>query len=193
MDETSQNNTKQDNADQHSEIFEEQPVEQTRPWRPQDADREYYIRYVRDRIQSSTVTEGTIFIPAKPKPSINDDGQKTVAVYARVSTKSKEQVSSIENQTKYYTEKIEKTPNWELQEIYSDEGKSGTSMRKRTEFRRMIQDAVDKKMDLIVCASVSRFARNVSDCIEQVRVLKTANPSHPVGVYFETESISQLQ
>ncbi len=189
MDETTQNNTEQGES---TGTVETQNGAMTRPWRPQDADKEIYKRTIRQRIQASSVSADTIFIPAKPKPSINDDGQKTVAVYARVSTKSTEQISSIENQTKYYTEKIEKTPNWELQEIYSDEGKSGTSMRKRTEFRRMIQDAVDKKMDLIVCASVSRFARNVSDCIEQVRVLKTANPSHPVGVYFETENIYTL-
>ena len=56
----------------------------------------------------------------------------------------------------------------------------------------MIADAADKKMDLILCASVSRFARDVSDCIEQVRKLKTVNPTHPVGVYFETEDIYTL-
>ena len=56
----------------------------------------------------------------------------------------------------------------------------------------MILDAADKQMDLILCASVSRFARNVSDCITKVRQLKTMNPSHPVGVYFETENIYTL-
>lgn len=56
----------------------------------------------------------------------------------------------------------------------------------------MLADAADKKMDLILCASVSRFARNVSDCIDQVRLLRTMNPSHPVGVYFETENIYTL-
>ncbi len=167
-------------------------AEMSHSWRPQDADREYVKQVIRRRVRDATVAENAVFIPAKPKPTIQDDENKSVAVYARVSTKSAEQVSSIENQTKYYTEKIEKTPNWEMQGIYSDEGKSGTSMRKRTEFRRMLQDAADKKMDLILCASVSRFARNVSDCIEQVRMLKTMNPSHPVGVYFETENIYTL-
>jgi predicted site-specific integrase-resolvase len=76
----------------------------------------------RRRIQQYSVPPQTIFRPAKPTPTIRDDEQKRVAVYARVSTKSKEQVSSIENQTKYYTEKIAKTPNWDLTEIYSDEG-----------------------------------------------------------------------
>ena len=120
---------------------------------------------IRARVRNTAVSKNAIFIPAKPKPTINDNEKKNVAVYARVSTLSTEQVSSIENQTKYYTEKIAKTDNWTMQEIYSDEGKSGTSMRKRTEFQRMLQDAKDKKMDLILCASVSRFARNVADCM----------------------------
>ena len=109
-----------------------------------------------------------------------------------MSKKSSEQVSSIENQTKYYTEKIAKTPNWDLAEIYSDEGKSGTSKKWRPEFKRMLEDASKKKMDLIVCASVSRFARNISDLIEEVRKLRTTNPSNPVGVYFETEDLYTL-
>ena len=161
-------------------------------WRPQDADREYYRYETKKRIQHYTVPPQTIFRPAKPTPTIRDGDPKRVAVYARVSTKSKEQVSSIENQTKYYTEKIAKTPNWDLTEIYSDEGKSGTSKKWRKEFRRMLDDAAKKKMDLIVCASVSRFARNISDLIEEVRKLRTTNPSNPVGVYFETEDLYTL-
>lgn len=163
-------------------------MDENRPWRPQDADKEF----IRQRVRNASADPNAKFIPAKPKPSIKDDEQKNVAVYARVSTKSTEQVSSIENQTKYYTEKVEKTPNWTLTDIYSDEGKSGTSMTKRTEFQRMMKDAKDKSMDLIICASVSRFARNVSDCVEQVRTLRTMNPQHPVGVYFETEDIYTL-
>lgn len=161
-------------------------------WNPQDADREDVKLYIRRRVQGASVPEGTIFRKARPKPSINDTDEKEVAVYARVSTKSTEQVSSIENQTRYYTEKIEGTPNWRMSKIYADEGKSGTSMKKRTEFRQMLQDAIDKKMDLILCASVSRFARNMTDCMEQVSNLRTENPSHPVGVYFETENIYTL-
>lgn len=161
-------------------------------WRPQDADREYYRYETKKRIQQYSVPPQTIFRPAKPTPTIRDESHKRVAVYARVSTKSKEQVSSIENQTKYYTEKIAKTPNWDLTEIYSDEGKSGTSKKWRKEFQRMLDDATKKKMDLIVCASVSRFARNISTLIEEVRKLRTTNPSSPVGVYFETEDLYTL-
>lgn len=178
--------------DRNTEEAIEEETERRPAWRPQDADREYYRYETKKRIQHYTVPPQTIFRPAKPTPTIRDEGQKRVAVYARVSTKSKEQVSSIENQTKYYTEKIAKTPNWDLTEIYSDEGKSGTSKKWRKEFKRMLDDAAKKKMDLIVCASVSRFARNISDLIEEVRKLRTTNPSNPVGVYFETEDLYTL-
>lgn len=161
-------------------------------WRPQDADREVFKADIRRRVWTSNASPKAQFIPAKPLPTVQDDGQKTVAVYARVSTKSKEQVSSIENQTRYYTEKIEKTPNWNMYQIYSDEGISGVSIKKRPAFLQMIKDATEKKMDLILCASVSRFARNTSECLEQVQLLKTKNPSHPVGIYFETENIYTL-
>ncbi len=168
-----------------------EPVVQ-REWRPQDADREYFKYETRKRVQNYTVPPQTIFRPAKPAPTIRDGDHKRVAVYARVSTKSKEQVSSIENQTKYYADKIARTPNWELAEIYADEGKSGTSKKWRPNFKRMLEDAASKRMDLIVCASISRFARNVSDLSEEVRKLKTKNPSNPVGVYFETEDLYTL-
>ena len=132
--------------------------EETAVQLPQNADREETYQTTRQRVRNASIPEGTVFYHAKPKPSISDTTEKTVAVYARVSTSREEQVSSIENQTKYYTEKIEKNPNWTMREIYADEGKTGTSMKKRTEFRRMLQDAMDRKMDLILCASVSRFA-----------------------------------
>ena len=184
---------KDENKESEIRGDEQEIVDQRLPvWRPQDADREYYRYETKKRIQHYTVPPQTIFRPAKPTPTIRDAEHKRVAVYARVSTKSKEQVSSIENQTKYYTEKIAKTPNWDLAEIYSDEGKSGTSKKWRPEFKRMLEDASKKKMDLIVCASVSRFARNISDLIEEVRKLRTTNPSNPVGVYFETEDLYTL-
>lgn len=184
---------KDENKESEIRGDEQEIVEQRLPvWRPQDADREYYRYETKKRIQHYTVPSQTIFRPAKPTPTIRDAEHKRVAVYARVSTKSKEQVSSIENQTKYYAEKIAKTPNWDLAEIYSDEGKSGTSKKWRPEFKRMLEDASKKKMDLIVCASVSRFARNISDLIEEGRKLRTTNPSNPVGVYFETEDLYTL-
>lgn len=180
-----QNNSKDDNTAAAQK-------DTVNTWRPQDADREVVKANIRRRVWNSNASPKARFIPAKPLPTVQDEGQKTVAVYARVSTKSTEQVSSIENQTRYYTEKIEKTPNWDMHEIYSDEGISGVSIKKRPAFLRMIKDATEKKMDLILCASVSRFARNMTECLDQIQLLKTKNPSHPVGVYFETENIYTL-
>lgn len=81
-------------------------------------EREFVREIIRKRRQHDWVSRA-IFQPAKPKPSIRDEGKKDVAAYTRVSTLSKDQTSSIENQTQYYTEKIEKTPNWNLQKIYT--------------------------------------------------------------------------
>ncbi len=165
-------------------------------WSARHDEKESRKDETRNRIRAAYETkpdENTVFIPAKKRPNAkNNDGERTVAVYARVSTKSEEQVSSIENQTLYYSQKIEGNPDWTMAEIYADEGKSGTSIKKRGEFKRMLQDAKEGKMDLILCASVSRFARNVTDCIEQTDMLKTHDPKHPVEVFFETEQISTL-
>ncbi len=160
-------------------------------WQKRHDDREAYREELRTRVRKAQ-PNAEYFRPAKPQPTISDESHKKVAAYARVSTKSTEQTLSIENQTKYYTKKIEDNPNWEMEDIYADEGKSGTSLRHRDEFNRMMESAQKKKMDLILCASVSRFARNISDCLEQVALLKTMNPSHPIGVYFETENIYTL-
>ncbi|MBQ6365870.1 MAG: recombinase family protein [Oscillospiraceae bacterium] len=165
------------------------PVKQD--WQQRHDDREAYREELRSRVRKAQ-PNAEYFRPAKPQPTISDDGHKRVAAYARVSTKSTEQTLSIENQTKFYTKKIEDNPNWEMDDIYADEGKSGTSLRHRDDFKRMMENAQQKKMDLILCASVSRFARNISDCLEQVALLKTMNPSHPIGVYFETENIYTL-
>ena len=146
---------------------------------------------VRQRVRSASAANAIIIQP-KPKPTIHDASDKNVAVYGRVSTNSKEQVSSIENQYRYYDEKIKQTPNWHKQKIYMDEGKSGTSMRHREAFKEMLSDAQSGVMDLILCASVSRFARNVADCMTQVRLLRTMHPNRPIGVYFETENIYTL-
>ncbi len=145
---------------------------------------------IRERVRKMH-SGNAVIRPAKPKPDMKDR-EMEVGVYARVSTMSTDQTSSIENQTLYYQKKVEDTPNWNLHEIYSDEGKSGTSMQHRTAFKRMLRAAANKEIDLIICASVSRFARNMSDCMTQVRRLRSMNPSHPVGVYFETENIYTL-
>ncbi|MBQ3907232.1 MAG: recombinase family protein, partial [Lachnospiraceae bacterium] len=113
-----------------------------------------------------------------------------VAVYARVSTLDKRQTSSFELQKNHYLDTINRTPNWTLTKIYADEGISGTSLNHRDSFVEMIEDCKKGIIDLIVVRSVSRFARNIVDCIRLVREL-LALP-HPVGVFFETEHICTL-
>ena len=169
---------------------EDKETEQT-DWQIRHREREAEREEIRNRVRNSTASN-EYFHKGMPMPTITDTDDKVVAVYARVSTKSTDQTSSIENQQKYYTKKINENEHWEMHEIYSDEGKSGMEAKHRHEFQRMITDASKGRMDLILCASVSRFARNISDCIRYITKLKTMNPHHPVGVYFETENIYTL-
>lgn len=127
-------------------------------------------------------------IPAIPEENIFEGNkEKRVAVYARVSTGDPRQTSSYELQKNHYLDVINRHPNWKLVNIYADEGISGTSLKHRDEFISMIKDCEDHKIDLIITKSVSRFARNVVDCIGYTRKLAALNP--PVGVLFETEDI----
>lgn len=111
-----------------------------------------------------------------------------VAAYARVSTELEEQQSSYAAQIKYYTELISRNPNWELVQIYADEGISGTSTKKRTGFNNMIKDAEDGKIDIILTKSISRFARNTGDAIKYVHRLRDCG----VEVRFEREHINSM-
>jgi len=130
-------------------------------------------------------------IPAIEQPSFYEDfSEKRVAVYARVSTGSANQTSSYELQKGYYEQDVTRHPGWKLVRIYADEGISGTSLNHRDEFIQMIKDCEAGKIDLIITKSVSRFSRNVLDCIGEVR--KLAALPHPVGVFFETENIYTL-
>ena len=130
-------------------------------------------------------------IPAKPRIDIyQTEVDQRVAVYARVSTDDPRQTSSYELQKNYYEDLVQKNPHWILVDIYADEGISGTSLNHRDAFKRMIHDCNEGKIDLIITKSVSRFARNIVDCIEQVRKLAALKP--PVGVMFETERIYTL-
>ena len=114
--------------------------------------------------------------------------KKRVAAYARVSTDKEEQESSFENQVEYYTGKIRENPEWIFVDIYADDGITGTSMKKRKGFNRMVEDALAGKIDLILTKSVSRFARNTVDSLTTVRKLKEKG----VEVYFENENIYTL-
>jgi len=145
---------------------------------------------IRKRYKGISLDELDV-IPAIPQVSLHEDTkEKRVAVYARVSTDDIRQTSSYELQKNHYMDLISRHNGWKLIEIYADEGISGTSLRHRDAFVRMIQDCNSGKIDLIVTKSVGRFARNVVDCIGQARELKQLQP--PVGIFFETENIYTL-
>lgn len=116
---------------------------------------------------------------------IESKTKRRVAGYARVSTDSDEQLTSYEAQVDYYTHFIRKNPDWEFVGVYTDEGISALNTRHREGFNRMIADALDGKIDLIVTKSVSRFARNTVDSLTTIRKLK----DHGVEVFFEKENI----
>ncbi len=122
------------------------------------------------------------------QPLSTETFKKKVAGYARVSTDTEEQQGSYEMQVKHYTELIKGNPAWEFVDVYTDEGISGTDMRKRDGFNRMIQDALDGKIDLIETKSISRFARNTVDSLTVVRMLKDKG----IEVHFEKEGIYTL-
>ena len=109
-----------------------------------------------------------------------------VTFYARVSTEKVEQQGSLENQIQYYTEFIQKNPNWTYVPGYIDEGISGTSTYKRDSFLRMIEDAKRGMFDFIITKEISRFSRNTLDSIQYVRMLKQMG----IAVVFEKENIN---
>ena len=116
------------------------------------------------------------------------DNLKKVCAYARVSTDSEEQLTSYSSQIKYYSDKIKSNPEWEFVGVYADEGISGTGVKKRTEFKKMIDDALKGKIDIILAKSISRFARNTLDTLKYVRLLR----EHHVDIHFEKENIKTL-
>ena len=108
-----------------------------------------------------------------------------VAAYARVSSSSEDQLNSYRVQNQYYSELISGNPDWEMVDIYADEGITGTSVEKREDFQRMMQDCRKGKIDRILVKSISRFARNTKDCLAAVRELKELG----VSVQFEEQGI----
>jgi site-specific DNA recombinase len=104
-----------------------------------------------------------------------------VAAYARVSTDSREQLGSLETQKSHYEAYIKSNPNWEYVGLYYDEGISGTKMIKRDGLKKMISDCEKGLIDFIIVKSISRFARNTTECLEVVRKLIKLK----VFIYFE--------
>lgn len=129
-------------------------------------------------------------IPAKPQRNQQAvKRQLRVAAYCRVSTEEEEQQSSYEAQCTYYTDKIMTNPEWTMAGIFADEGITGTSTKKREDFNRMIRKCRQKKIDLILTKSMSRFARNTLDSLKYIRALKELG----IGIIFEKENINTLE
>lgn len=135
------------------------------------------------------MSKNVIVIPATKekynRDSIQNLKKRRVAAYARVSTDHEEQQSSYEAQIEYYTNYIKERKDWEFVSVYADEGITGCNTRNRDGFNRMITDALDNRIDLIITKSVSRFARNTVDSLTTIRKLKEKN----VECYFEKENI----
>ena len=137
------------------------------------------------------MSSSTVVIPAIPKTVSHSDvsaSKQRVAAYARVSTDTEEQLSSYEAQVDRYTNHIKNNDSWIFIEVYTDEGISATNTKYREGFNRMINDALEGKIDFIITKSVSRFARNTVDTLTTVRKLKEKG----VEVFFEKENIYTL-
>ena len=130
-----------------------------------------------------------IVIPAKTKEEIKKSEKcLQVAAYCRVSTDDKEQKTSYEAQIQYYTDKINKNPEWKFAGIFADEGITGTQAKKRPEFLKMIRLCRKGKIDMILTKSLSRFARNTVDSLDYIRELKSLG----IAVVSEKENINTL-
>ena len=132
-----------------------------------------------------------ITIPPKPEFAQGKAVQRQlrVAAYCRVSTDNEEQLTSYEAQQIYYTDKIMTNKNWTMAGIFADEGITGTSAQKRPEFLKMIRQCRQKKIDIILTKSISRFARNTVDSLKYIRALKELG----IAVIFEKEGINTLE
>ena len=114
--------------------------------------------------------------------------QLRVAAYCRVSTDDEEQLTSYEAQMSYYTDKITSNPDWVMADVFADEGKTGTSVKSRKDFQRMIRQCRRGKIDLILTKSLSRFARNTLDTVKYTRELRQLG----IPVIFEKENLNSI-
>ena len=130
-----------------------------------------------------------VVIPPKAREEAQRTSRLKVAAYCRVSTDQEEQESSYEAQISYYTEKIGKNAEWQMAGIFADEGITGTQAKKRPEFLKMIQKCRQRKIDVILTKSLSRFARNTVDSLNYIRELKALG----IAVIFEKENINTLE
>ncbi|MBR3245867.1 MAG: recombinase family protein [Parasporobacterium sp.] len=146
---------------------------------------------VRKRMRVTVDPDNYEYIPEKkPVDFYDNEIKQRVAIYVRVSTDDIRQTTSYELQQKYYEDYVSRRPNWTLVDIYADEGISGTSLKHRDAFNKMIADCKAGLIDLIITKSVSRFARDVMITIGMARDL--AHLKNPVGIFFESECIFSL-
>ena len=133
-------------------------------------------------------------IPVIPENEVSENigialvRKKRVAAYCRVSTDQDQQLNSFEAQCQYFQNLINSNDEWEMAGIYADEGISGTNTKKREQFNKMIADCKVHKIDMVVTKSISRFARNTVDCLNNIRLLKDLG----IGIFFEKENINTL-
>ena len=134
-------------------------------------------------------TNGSLAMAPKvitiPATSQESPRKLRVAAYARVSSNSEDQKHSFAAQNAYYSKFITDNPDWELVDVYADKGITGTSVEKREDFLRMMEDCRRGRIDRILVKSSSRFARNAKESLEAVRELKALG----VSVYFEEQNI----
>ena len=123
-----------------------------------------------------------IFIPANMS---EEEIVLRVAAYCRVSTDSDDQINSFTAQNSHYMEMITAHDRWELVDIYADEGITGTSAKKRKDFQRLLADCRNGRIDKVLVKSISRFARNTTECLEAVRELKSLG----ISIFFEEHNI----
>ena len=139
------------------------------------------------------LAQGEMRVVVIPAKSCEENKQAAkclrVAAYCRVSTDDEEQKTSYEAQIGYYTEKINSNSEWQMAGIFADEGISGTQAQKRPEFLKMIRLCRQRKIDVILTKSLSRFARNTVDSLNYIRELKALG----IAVFFEKENINTLE
>ena len=119
---------------------------------------------------------------------VNSATKKQVGAYCRVSSEKEMQLNSFDAQVKYYTEYITQREDWHLVKIYADEGITGTNTKRRSGLKDMLRDCKDKKLDLIICKSISRMGRNTADLLKIVRETRELG----VDIFFENENIHTL-
>ena len=131
-----------------------------------------------------------VILPDKKPYAYQESKRIRVAAYCRGSTAEEAPMNSFEMQVQHFEQVISENPMYEKADIYKDEGISGTSIEKRKDFQRMIEDCKAGKIDLILTKSIARFARNIVDCLSVIETLKNLDP--PVGVKFEADNIYTL-